>query len=312
MNILITGGAGFIASHIANAYLKENHHVVILDNLSSGDREAVPPKAVFYQMDLLDPSVPEIIKKEKIDVINHHAAQISVYRSVLDPVFDANSNIIGTLQLLQGAIKCHVKKFIFASTGGAIYGEQDYFPACENHPCKPLSPYAVAKLSVEKYLLFYERNFNLKSTVFRYSNVYGPGQKTTGEAGVVAIYCEKLVKNSPPVIYGTGEQTRDFISVRDVVQANLIALKPECCGIFNIGTGSETSVNELSGALIKLAGGKIKAEFGPSRVYEQLRSSIDAKKFSNEFGWKPRLTLEEGLFETLEYFKNKHNGNQNK
>lgn len=305
MNILITGGAGFIASHVANAYLKENHHVVILDNLSSGEKAAVPPKAVFYQMDLLDPRVLDIMKNEKIEAINHHAAQISVHRSVINPVFDANSNIIGTLQLLQNAVSCGVKKFIFASTGGAIYGEQDYFPACEDHACRPLSPYAVAKYCVEKYLLFYERNFNLSSTVFRYSNVFGPGQKTAGEAGVVAIYCERLVNKLPPIIFGNGGQTRDFVSVRDVVRANLIALKPDCSGTFNIGTGKETSVKELAETLIRLSGEKTSPEFGSPRVYEQRRSSIDSRKFSRAFGWKPLLTLEEGLLETFEYFKNK-------
>ena len=308
MNILITGGAGFIASHVANAYIKENHHVVILDNLSSGEKQAVPPKAVFYQMDLQDPRVLDIMKDEKIEAINHHAAQISVHRSVLNPIFDANTNIIGTLQLLQSAVSCGIKKFIFASTGGAIYGEQDYFPACEDHSCKPLSPYAVAKYSVEKYLLFYERNFKLTSTVFRYSNVYGPGQKTTGEAGVVAIYCERLADNKPPIIFGNGGQTRDFISVQDVVGANLIALKPECSGTFNIGTGKETSVKELADTLIKLSGEKLSAEFGSPRDYEQRRSSIDSRKFSRAFGWKPQLSLEEGLLETLEFFKNKRTG----
>lgn len=305
MNILITGGAGFIASHVANAYLNDNHHVVIVDNLSTGEREAVPPKAVFYQMDIQDPRVLDIMKSEKIEVINHHAAQISVHRSVADPVFDANTNIIGTLQLLQNAVSCCIKKFIFASTGGAVYGEQDYFPACENHPCKPLSPYAVAKYSIEKYLLFYERNFSLISTVLRYSNVYGPGQSPHGEAGVVAIYCGRLVNKKPPIIFGNGGQTRDFISVKDVARANQVALKSECKGIYNVGTGVETSVKELSDILIKLSGENLSPEFGAPRDYEQRRSSIDSRKFSRAFGWKPQLTLEEGLFETLQYFKNK-------
>ena len=305
MNILVTGGAGFIASHIAEAYLKENHHVVIVDNLSSGKKSDVPSKAVFYQMDIQDPRVLDVMKNEKIEAINHHAAQISVHRSVINPIFDANSNIIGTLQLLQNAVSCGIKKFIFASTGGAIYGEQDYFPACEDHSCKPLSPYAVAKYCVENYLLFYERNFNLRSTVFRYSNVFGPGQSATGEAGVVAIYCERLVNKNRPIIFGNGGQTRDFISVRDVVRANLVALKPECSGTYNIGTGIETSVKELADILIKLSGEDLSPEFAAPRSYEQRRSSIDARKFSRAFGWKPMLTLEEGLRETLEYFKTK-------
>lgn len=305
MNILVTGGAGFIGSHIANAYLKEGHHVVVLDDLSSGTKEAVSSKAVFYQIDILDSRVRDIIKTEKIEAINHHAAQISVHRSVSDPIFDANVNIIGTLQLLESAVTYDIKKFVFASTGGAVYGEQEYYPACENHPCKPLSPYAVAKFSIEKYLEFYEKQYGLNSTVFRYSNVYGPGQSSTGEAGVVAIFCERLVGKKPPVIYGDGGQTRDFISVQSLIRANLIALQPECRGIYNIGTGIETSVKVLAETLVRLAGEKLPIEFGPARTYEQRRSSINAQKFHRDFGWEPTHMLEEGLLETFEYFKSK-------
>ncbi|MBI4383815.1 MAG: NAD-dependent epimerase/dehydratase family protein [Nitrospinae bacterium] len=304
MNILVTGGAGFIGSHIARACLEAHHKVTVLDNLSAGSREAVPQGAAFYQMDLRDPEVLNVLKKEKIEAINHHAAQISVHQSVADPVFDANSNIIGTLQLLQNAVDCGVRKFVFASTGGAVYGEQDCFPAGEDHPCRPLTPYAIAKLCVEHYLAFYRRNFDLNYAVLRYSNVFGPGQNSHGEAGVVAIFCQRLNAGKPLVIFGDGGQTRDFISVQDVVKANLLALKPECLGTFNVGTGKETSVKALAESLVKLSGRNSKIEFAAPRHYEQRRSSIDYGKLNKSFGWKPELSLEEGLSETLDYFSN--------
>ncbi|MDE1044531.1 MAG: NAD-dependent epimerase/dehydratase family protein, partial [Nitrospinaceae bacterium] len=219
MNILVTGGAGFIGSHIVNTYIEAGHCVTVIDNLSSGRLQFLNPKAKFYEIDILDPKITEVLKSEKINAINHHAAQISVSESLIDPLFDANSNIIGTLQLLQCAVSLKIEKFIFASTGGAIYGEQIYFPANEDHPCQPLSPYGISKLSAENYLKFYNEQFGLSTTVLRYSNVFGPHQNPQGEAGVVAIFCERLIKDQKPVICGDGEQTRDFISVRDIAQA---------------------------------------------------------------------------------------------
>ncbi|MEE9258512.1 MAG: NAD-dependent epimerase/dehydratase family protein [Nitrospinaceae bacterium] len=304
MNILVTGGAGFIGSHIVDAYLEQNHQVTVLDNLSTGDKSFIHPKARFYHKDLSAPDIGEILKKEKIEVINHHAAQVSVPDSVADPVFDAKSNIIGTLQLLQNAVSSGVKKFIFASTGGAIYGEQAPMPTAEEYPCKPESPYGISKFGVENYLRFYENNNGLKTVVFRYSNVFGPRQNPHGEAGVVAIFCKRLLDNRAPVIYGDGEQTRDYILVKDVVRANVAALEPECSGVFNIGTGKETSVNTLSEELLRLSGKSLKAEYAPARGYEQRRSCIAYRKFYDQFGWEPEVPLEEALIETFNYFKN--------
>ena len=195
MNILVTGGAGFIGSHIVDAYIREGHRVLVLDNLSTGKREQVHPNATFYAIDLMDPEVKEIFKQEDIEVINHHAAQISVTQSVADPVFEAETNIVGSLKLLELAISYQVHKFIFASTGGALYGEQDYYPADEAHPTQPMSPYGIAKLTVERYLNYYRENFNFQPTILRYSNVYGPRQDPHGEAGVVAIFCKQLLKD---------------------------------------------------------------------------------------------------------------------
>ena len=207
-------------------------------------------------MNLADAALEDIFKKEKIEVVNHHAAQISVTQSVENPVFDAEANILGSLKLLQCAAKHGVGKFIFASTGGAIYGEQDHFPADENHPCRPLSPYGISKFSVENYLSFYQSIYDLDTVCLRYSNVYGPRQDPHGEAGVVAIFCNKLIRNQSPVIYGDGTQTRDFISVFDVVRANVIALSPSCKGTFNVSTGKETTINTLSQIMTELSAGK--------------------------------------------------------
>ena len=223
---MVTGGAGFIGSHIVNEYINAGHEVVIIDDLSTGEMRFVNPKAMFYELNIHSPDVKTILEKEKISAINHHAAQISVTESVVDPLFDANSNIIGTLQLLQNAVSLCIEKFIFASTGGAMYGEQKIFPASEKHPCQPLSPYAISKLCAEYYINYFGTRQGLNTTVLRYSNVYGPHQNPHGEAGVVAIFCQRLMEGLPPLIYGDGEQTRDFIYVRDIARANNVALEP--------------------------------------------------------------------------------------
>jgi UDP-glucose 4-epimerase len=224
MKILVTGGAGFIGSHVVDAYLELGHEVVVVDNLSSGSIENLNPKAKFYKMDIRDSDIEDLFKNEKPDIVNHHAAQMDVRKSVEDPIYDADVNIIGSLNLLQNCIRYGVKKFIFASTGGAIYGEQDYFPADEEHPTRPLSPYGVAKLTVEKYLYFYKEVHGLNYVVLRYANIYGPRQNPHGEAGVVAIFTSKMLKGEQPVINGDGFQTRDYTFVGDVVRANVLAL----------------------------------------------------------------------------------------
>jgi UDP-glucose 4-epimerase len=302
MNILVTGGAGFIGSHIVNGYIKAGHNVTVIDDLSSGELRFLNPSAKFYKMNILDPKIADILKKEKIYSINHHAAQISVSDSVANPLFDANSNIIGTLQLIQNAVSSDIEKFVFASTGGAMYGEQINFPASEDHPCQPLSPYGISKLCAENYLKFFKEQYGMSTTVLRYSNVFGPHQNPHGEAGVVAIFCQKLVKNEKPIICGDGEQTRDFISVRDVVQANLIALDTNCSGTFNVGTGKETSVNSLTKCLLNISGKNITAANDSPRNGEQRRSVIDFKKFHEKFGWQPEVSLEQGLIETYDFF----------
>ncbi|MEJ5306542.1 MAG: NAD-dependent epimerase/dehydratase family protein [Ignavibacteria bacterium] len=302
MNILVTGGAGFIASHIVDAFIENGHNVTIIDNLTTGRKENINPRAKFYEIDIRD-DLTKIFDEGKFDVVNHHAAQIDVRRSVTDPIYDAGVNIIGTLNLLQNSIKFGVKKFMFASTGGAVYGEQDYFPADENHKQQPLSPYGISKLSVEKYLYFYKEVHGLKYTILRYANIYGPRQNPLGEAGVVCIFLDKILAGDQPIINGSGEQTRDYVYVKDVVKANLLTLNEEESDIYNVGTGIETSVNELFRLINQNFNNSIKEVHGPAKPGEQMRSVITSEKLFKKFGWKPSTKLEDGLRETIEYYK---------
>ena len=303
MKILVTGGAGFIASQIADAYLREGHEVYVLDNLSTGFLKNVNPNAHFIKSDISSPSLVELFEKVKFDVVNHHAAQIDVRKSVNDPIFDANTNILGTINLLQACIKTGVKKFMFASTGGAVYGEQEYFPADEKHPTNPVSPYGITKLSIEKYLYFYKNEYGLKHTILRYANVYGPRQNPFGEAGVVAIFANKLLRNENPTINGDGEQTRDYVFVEDIVKANVTTLRDENSDIFNVGTSIETSVNELFASINLIAGGKAEERHGPAPKGEQARSVITSDKLLKRFNWRPSIKIDEGLKKTFEFFK---------
>lgn len=303
MKILVTGGAGFIASQIADAFINDGHEVVIIDNLHTGFEYNVNPKAKFIKLDICDSSIEKIFAEEKFDVINHHAAQMDVRRSVSDPAFDANSNIIGTINLLQFSIKYGIKKFMFASTGGAVYGEQEYFPADENHPANPLSPYGISKLAVEKYLYFYNKQYGMNYTVLRYANIYGPRQNPFGEAGVVAIFTTKLLKDEQPIINGNGLQTRDYVFVGDVVKANLLTLNDSVSDIYNIGTGIETNVNELFHSLNGIIKSNKEEKHGPAAPGEQMRSVITSEKLFNKFGWKPTTSLKEGMEETVKFFR---------
>lgn len=307
MKILVTGGAGFIASHITDAYIAEGHQVFVLDNLLTGYEKNINPKAVFIKKDIIDPTLTELFKKEKFDIVNHHAAQMDVRKSVANPSFDATTNILGTINLLQNCIKTGVNKFVFASTGGAVYGEQVYFPADENHPTNPLSPYGISKLTVEKYLFFYRVQHKLNYTILRYANIYGPRQNAMGEAGVVAIFSTKLLKGEQPIINGNGEQTRDYVFVGDVVKANLLALKDEVSDTYNVGTGIETNVNELYSSLNKIIGKGQHEKHGPAAPGEQMRSVITSDKIFRKFNWRPSTNINDGLNQTVSYFKKELN-----
>lgn len=304
MNILVTGGAGFIGSHVADACISSGHSIFIIDDLSMGKREYLNSNAKFLKMDIRDEKVQEVFQKEKFDVLIHHAAQMDVRKSVEDPLFDASINILGTLNLLENCQSSGVRKFIFASTGGAIYGEQDYFPADETHPVRPCSPYGVSKLSIEKYLNYYHVVYGLNYICLRYANVYGPRQNPHGEAGVVAIFTSKMLAGEQPVINGDGKQTRDYVYVEDVVKANLSALSYNDSGIFNIGTGIETDVNQLFNMLKEYSHSKSREIHGPPKKGEQQRSVLDYSMAKNALSWRPSIGLSEGLRKTVEYFKN--------
>ena len=305
MKILVTGGAGFIGSQVADAFIADGHDVYIIDNLSTGNEKNINHKAHFLKYDINSLDILKIFEKEKFDAVNHHAAQIDVRKSVNDPIFDASINILGTINLLQNCIKTGVKKFMFASTGGAIYGEQEYFPADENHPTKPVSPYGITKLTIEKYLFFYKNEYGLNYTILRYANVYGPRQNPLGEAGVVAIFTNKLIKNENPIINGNGNQTRDYVFVEDVVKANIINLNNNSSDIYNVGTGIETSVNEIFSKLNKISGGIAEEKHGPAAKGEQLRSVITSDKLYKKFDWKPSVKIDDGLKKTFNYFESK-------
>lgn len=302
MKILVTGGAGFIGSHIADAYLAAGHEVHILDNLSTGKRENIPAAATFHELDLNDPEVAELLAFQQFEVINHQAAQMDVRRSVADPVFDAQTNILGTLQLLQGGLKAGLKKFIFASSGGVVYGEQVTFPATESHPTNPISPYGVAKLTVEKYLHYFYAVQGLEYLALRYANVYGPRQSAQGEAGVVAIFANRMMNGQQPVINGDGRQTRDYVMVEDVVHANVLSLSYPGVGAFNIGTGIETDVVQIFDTINAFTGQKMERKFGPAKAGEQRRSVLSYKKIQTAMGWTPHYNFTQGMNKTLEWF----------
>lgn len=309
MKILVTGGAGFIASHITDALVSENHDVVVIDNLISGFRENVNPKAKFYEMSIGDEKLDSIFEEFKPEVVIHHAAQMDVRKSVADPKYDATMNILYPLVLLEACKKYGVKKFIFSSTGGAIYGEQDYFPADENHPTRPLSPYGITKLALEKYLFYYKEVFGLNHVILRYGNIYGPRQNPHGEAGVIAIFCKKMLAGEQPVINGPGKQTRDYTFVGDVVKANLAALKYQNSGIFNVGTGIETDVNQLFQVINRELGNKTKEVHVEAKAGEQQRSVLNNALIKKELLWSPTVGIDEGLKITVEWFKKKFENN---
>ncbi|PJA98781.1 MAG: UDP-glucose 4-epimerase [Ignavibacteriales bacterium CG_4_9_14_3_um_filter_30_11] len=305
MKVLITGGAGFIASHIADEYINLGYDVFILDNLLTGFEQNINTKATFIKADICDKSLSKLFAEQRFDIVNHHAAQMDVRKSVADPAFDANTNIIGTINLLQNSVNFGIKKFIFSSTGGAVYGEQDYFPADEKHTTSPLSPYGISKLAVEKYLFFYNKQYGLNYSILRYANIYGPRQNPYGEAGVIAIFTSKLLAGEQPIINGDGKQTRDYVFVKDVVKANVKVLTDDKSDILNVGTGIETNVNEIFNTLNKIVDNGQVEKHGPVAPGEQLRSVITSDKFYKRHNWRPSTKLEVGLKETVNFFESK-------
>jgi len=304
IKVLVTGGAGFIGSHQVDALIGKGYDVVIVDDLSIGSLANVNPKAKLFQNDIRDTAIEEIFAKEIPEYVFHFAAQASVNRSVDDPIFDASVNIIGSLNILNNGVKHKIKKIMFSSTGGAIYGDADIVPTPESFFPRPESPYGIAKLTVENYLRYFHKQFNLEYGILRYANVYGSRQESHGEAGVIPIFIEKLLKGESPVIFGDGYQTRDFVHVSDVVSANMKVFESESVDIYNVGTGRQTTVNELFQLL--------KNELAPG-LHEKHAdkftgvpvSCLSYSKINQDLGWEPKVDLIEGLEETIEWMKHK-------
>jgi UDP-glucose 4-epimerase len=305
MKVLVTGGAGFIGSHLVDRLIMEGHEAVVVDNLATGKRRNINRAARFYKMDIQSWRLERVFRNERPNVVMHLAAQMDVRKSVEDPMFDAQVNVLGTLNVLQQAVKHGVRKVIFSSSGGAIYGEQETYPAPESHVMKPLSPYGLSKLCGEQYLSYFQRVSGLQAVSLRYANVYGPRQDPDGEAGVVAIFIQKMLNNEQAVINGNGRQTRDFVFVEDVVEANLAMMGQETQGTYNVGTGVETSINDLFRILVQHTGSNCKEIHGPAKKGEQARSVIDSTKLRQEVSWEPKADLSEGLKKTVEYFRDR-------
>jgi UDP-glucose 4-epimerase len=304
MKILITGGAGFIGSNVVDACITAGHQVAVLDNLTTGKKENLNSRAAFYQVDIRDKRVAEVLAEFSPDIVNHHAAQIDVRKSLSDPVYNAEVNDLGTLNLLEAAVKTRVKKVIFSSTGGALYGEiAKKSGAAEDHPQEPISPYAITKRTVELYLFAYKVNFGLNYTVLRYGNVYGPRQDPLGEAGVIAIFCGKMLKGEVPTIYGDGNQLRDYVYVGDVARANLLALEKGGGNTYNVGTGKGTSVNQLFLVLKEIMRFEKDAVYAPPRAGELFRSVLNCRKVKKELGWRAEVGIKKGLKLTLKWYK---------
>jgi UDP-glucose 4-epimerase len=303
MKVLVTGGAGFIGSHLVDRLILEGHEVVVVDNLSTGKRRNLNRAARLVKLDIQSWRLERVFRNERPHMVMHLAAQMDVRKSVEDPMFDAQVNVLGTLNVLQQSIKHGVRKVVFSSSGGAIYGEQEIYPAPESHVTRPLSPYGVSKLCGEQYLSYYQRVNGLQIVSLRYANVYGPRQDPEGEAGVVAIFIQKLLNNEQAIVNGNGRQTRDFVYVEDVVEANLAAMGQDIQGTYNVGTGEETSVNDLLGILVRHTNSTCKEVHGPAKGGEQARSVIDSGKLRQELSWESRTELNEGLKRTVDYFR---------
>jgi UDP-glucose 4-epimerase len=302
MNILVTGGAGFIGSHIVDRYIKEGHNVIVVDNYSTGYSKNINSKAIFYKIDICSKKLENVFKENKIEVINHHAAQIDLRLSFENPEKDARVNIEGSINLFQLAVKYKIKKIILASTGGAIYGEQEYFPADEIHITNPLSPYGISKLTVEKYLEYYHRFFGINYVCLRYSNAYGPRQLPKGETGVIAVFCRKILKSEQPVINGKGKNTRDFVFVSDIADANLKALSYKKSATINIATGKEININKIFRLINNFYGNGAKVKHGKEIKGEQKRSVLDNRLAKKLLNWTPKYRIEDGIEETCRYF----------
>lgn len=303
MKIIVTGGAGFIGSHLVDRLIEEGNEVTVIDNLSTGKIENLNPKASFYNVDICDTKVKEIFEKEKPEMVFHLAAQISVRNSVDDPANDARINILGSLNIIENSKTQKIKKFVFISTGGVMYGDATVIPTPESYPAQPHCPYGVGKLSVEYYLNYYNNVFGLGYVALRLGNVYGPRQDKNGEAGVVAIFCGKMLTGKNCIINGDGLQTRDYVYIKDIVDGITLASKGDKTGTYNIGTGIETDVNTIYSNLQTILSFNNEAVHGPAKAGDHRRGSLDASKAKNDLKWQPKYDIGKGLAETAKWFK---------
>ncbi|HKW90524.1 MAG TPA: NAD-dependent epimerase/dehydratase family protein [Methylomirabilota bacterium] len=304
MKILVTGGAGFIGSHVVDTFIGAGHDVSVVDNLTTGAARWVNPRARLHVVDLRSAKLSRVFEAERPEVVVHLAAQASVGRSVTDPTFDASVNLMGGLGLLDCCRRFGIRRIIYSSSGGAGYGDTDVVPTPETHPTVPISPYGITKVAMELYVAAWSGIFGISTISLRYANIYGPRQNPQGEAGVVAIFCHRLLTGQVPIVNGDGEQTRDYTYVEDVASANLEALqRPEVTGAVNISTGRETTVNALYASLVGAAGSTVKAEHGPARPGEQRRSCLDPALAARVLDWKPTVSLAEGLGRTFRFFE---------
>jgi len=301
MEVLVTGGAGFIGSNIVDGLIEAGHQVIVVDNLSTGKKENLNEQAEFYNLDLRDQELKEVFKENEISHVIHHAAQIDVQHSIQDPLSDAQNNILGTINLLESCRAYNVKKIIYASSA-AVYGEPDYLPVDEDHPIKAMSPYGISKHTPEHYIKIYNDLYNLKYTIFRYANVYGPRQDPKGEGGVVSIFVDKMLAEERPVIFGDGQQTRDFVHVYDIVKANLLALDNGDNILVNISTQSRDSVNDLVDHLNQILPYDIKAIYQEARKGDILHSTLANGKAKEQLGWTPDYDFKTGLEQTVGYY----------
>ncbi len=302
MKILVTGGAGFIGSNIVDAYIDHGCDVAVVDDLSTGDHSFVNKKAVFYNCRIQDEALDNIFFRFQPDVVNHHAAHINLRHSVVNPIYDAENNIIGSLNLLKNAVKYRTKKIIFSSTGGAIYGEPDSLPVSEKTPAVPLSPYGAAKLSVEHYIRIWHLLHGLDYTIFRYPNVYGPRQNPEGEAGVIAIFALQMLSKKTPTIFGDGTKTRDYLYISDVVQANILALEKGSCETLNLGWGQEVSDQNVYDCVSKALEFNRKPNYSLPRPGEVNRIALNSDRAVQSLNWSPEITFPAGVKRAVRYY----------
>ena len=303
MRILVTGGAGFIGSHICDRLLSLGQQVAIVDNLSTGKRENIPENATFYEVDIRDKGLDGVFETEKPQVVIHEAAHANVTESVRNPGYDAAVNIAGSINVLECCVRHDVERVIYSSTGGALYGEACYIPADESHPIDPVSPYGVSKHCVEQYLYAYRENHGIEYVTLRYPNVYGPRQNPNGEAGVVAIFSLQLLTGKQPTIFGDGSKTRDYCYVSDIVDANILALSSQSTGTYNIGRGIEISDLEIFETVQEAVGSQVEPIFAPIRPGEVEHIALDASKAERELAWKWRVDLIEGVAECVKFYR---------